>query len=159
MTSGGPREIQLTKGFFALVDAADFDWLNQWRWHVVNGYAARAVKNNGVARKVYMHRVILAPGDAWVDHINGDRRDNRRANLRFSNRAENVRNAGPHRGNRAGFKGVRPVNGRWMANICADRQAHYLGCFGTPEEAARAYDAAALRLHGEFARLNFPEAA
>ena len=91
-----------------------------------------------------------------VDHINGDRLDNRRANLRLCDRAQSTWNRGPRGGRK--FKGVTMLpSGRWQSYITARGCQQYLGLFNTAEEAAAAYDDAARRLHGEFARLNFPE--
>ena len=109
------------------------------------------------------HRVIWAmvngrwPADQ-IDHINGDRSDNRVANLREARPAENQWNTGLASTNTSGFKGVSwsQSSNRWSACIRHCGTQHYLGCFDTPEDAARAYDAAAIRLHGEFGRLNFP---
>jgi hypothetical protein len=87
-----------------------------------------------------------------VDHINGNRFDNRIANLRECSRAENMRNL-KGRGT-SGFKGVFAHRKKWLARICVNRKDHYLGVFNTKEEAGAAYDAAARILHGKFARLN-----
>lgn len=112
------------------------------------------------SREYYLaHRVIwLMMTGEWpefeIDHINGDRRDNRWANLRPASRLENARNLKLCRRNRSGFKGVCWDAGRrkWVAYICADRKRKYLGAFTTPEAAHAAYCEAAEQLHGEFAR-------
>lgn len=156
-------EIQLTRGVNSLVDDADLEWLSQWKWSVSGSgdYAERAVvvrpRPNQKTRCIKMHRLILGaePGQ-FVDHINGDGLDNRRGNLRLCTKAENSRNRRIHTGNVAGFKGVTPHHGRWRAVIKASGQRLSLGVFGTREEAARAYDAAAMVHHRGFARLNFP---
>lgn len=90
-----------------------------------------------------------------LDHINRDRADNRIANLRLCTKAENARNA-TMRGASSGLKGVywRPKPHKWVAIITADRQRHFLGSFDSSADAARAYNQAAERLHGEFACLN-----
>lgn len=155
------REIPLTKGLVAIVDDGDFDWLNRWKWQIASRtYARRFETVHGKRVAVAMHRQILsARAGELADHINGNPLDNRRANLRIATHGENSRNAKLRRDNAIGLKGVRTINGRWMARIHKDAESIYLGCFDTAVEAARAYDAAALRLHGEFARLNFPGAA
>lgn len=166
METGGDREIPLTRGLVALVDAADFDWLSQWKWSVSGSgkYAERAVviaaRPALRTRTIKMHRLIIGalPGQ-FVDHANMNGLDNRRANLRACTPMQNSYNRGP-RGGVSPFKGVYLHLGRqWRSTIKADGRVRHLGLFATQEEAARAYDAAATVLHGEFARLNFPEAA
>lgn len=89
-----------------------------------------------------------------LDHINGNPGDNRIANLRIATGAENSRNISKHARNTSGLRGVdfRKGMGRWRATIMVDRKKMHLGYFDTAAEAARAYDEAASRLHGEFGR-------
>jgi hypothetical protein len=158
------REIPLSRGQVAIVDDADFEWLTKWKWqaHPVGRnrfYAVRSTSIRGRTINMRMHRLIMdAPQGMQVDHINHDRLDNRRENLRLCTVGENTRNRrnfSPH-----GFKGVYPnVSGSWRATIGYELRRFYLGTFATAAEAARAYDRAAVKLHGEFANLNFPEAA
>ena len=83
-----------------------------------------------------------------IDHINGDRADNRLANLREATGAENMQNQRrPQSNNQSGFLGVRPSGGRWRAAIMVGGRKRYLGCFGTPEKASEAYVAAKRELH------------
>lgn len=93
-----------------------------------------------------------------IDHINGDQRDNRIANLRVASTAENSRNAKSQAGS-SQFKGVSASGRRWVARIKSNRKNISLGSFATEVDAAKAYDAAAIVHFGEFARLNFPAAA
>lgn len=120
--------------------------------------------------QIYVHRTryaahrlaFLIETGAWpkdqVDHINGSRADNRWVNLRDCSAAENNRNAGPLCTNTSGFKGVFTATKglSWFAQIGVNGKQHYLGSFPTKQEAAAAYDNAAMSLHGEFARLNAP---
>lgn len=162
------REIPLTKGFVAIVDAEDYEWLNQWKWFAdprpSRGdkavYAIRRKSVNGIARTICMHRLILEePEGMDVDHIDGDGLNNTRANLRIATHQQNLCNRGMPRSNTSGFKGVCYNNSRrrWQAGIGLNGRNIYIGRFRTPEEAARAYDAKAKEIYGEFAYLNFPE--
>lgn len=154
--------VPLTQGRAALIDECDAGRVLPLRWFAARArdafYAHRADYASGKHVTVRMHRFILeAPPGVFVDHINGDTLDNRRANLRLCSASENARNQKPRRGT-SRFRGV-SFNSRarrWAAVICAGRN-HFLGLFTEEEEAARAYDAAAKNLHGAFARLNFPE--
>lgn len=160
------RGIPLSKGRVAIVDTADFEWLSQWRWHARSHrdgtpYAARngRVVDGCRGQIIFMHNQIMQPPAGMaVDHINRDKLDNRRSNLRICTRAQNQANC-ERRVKAAPYRGIRSVNKgtRWAAQIGANGAHHYLGCYPTMEDAARAYDEAALRLHGEFATLNFPE--
>jgi hypothetical protein len=98
-----------------------------------------------------------------IDHINGDRSDNRIANLRPATHRENCKNMSRMTGQRLNTSGLKGVfwdkrRKRWRASITADSRTHFVGRFDTREEAARAYDAAAIQRHGQFAKLNFPAA-
>lgn len=166
----GVWSIPITRGLAALVSEQDVALVSPYRWIARGGpvggkfYAfrnSRLSDNIGrPKRALAMHRIIIgaAPGDI-VDHINGDSLDNRRGNLRITDVKGNTRNRGLHRNNTSGFKGVTWSKGKWCAQIKVDRRNRGLGAFATPEEAARAYDAGAIRFFGEFASLNFPEAA
>jgi hypothetical protein len=92
-----------------------------------------------------------------VDHINGNRRDNRRCNLREVTSAQNCQNR--RAANQTGLKGVHPRGKKFFACIRVEGKFTYLGIYPTAEEAARVYDEAAHRAFGEFARLNFPAVA
>jgi hypothetical protein len=162
MREGRPViEIPLTQGKVAIVDECDAH-LAAFRWHACRDgrtwYAKRAKWADGRSRTVILHREILGvPRGVQVDHVNGNGLDCRRANMRPATGAENTRNYRTPSHNTSGYKGIiRRKNGRWQACIRYCGKRTYLGRFGSAEEAARAYDAAALRLHGEFARINFP---
>lgn len=159
------RTIPLSRGLEAIVDAADYEALSAFKWYALStgdGFYAAKGSGSRPGGVVLMHRLLCAaPSGRQVDHINGQRLDNRRANLRLCTQAQNRCNAGIRANNRSGFKGVsrHSKNAVWVAHVQSGGVTHYLGSFGDKAEAARAYDAAARRLHGEFARLNFPEAA
>jgi hypothetical protein len=115
-------------------------------------------------KEVALHRVMLdAPKGMVVDHINRNGLDNRRSNLRLCTHRENMQNRRANSNNLTGYKGVRLTKSgkKYIARHCQKIDGktveHYLGTYDTPEEAARAYDAKAIELFGEYANLNFPE--
>ena len=154
--------ISLTQGKYALVDAADIEFLSQWKWYVSNeGYAKRTSYVRGLGKKVQkvvlMHRALMnPPSDQEVDHINGNPLDNRRSNIRFCTCSENLRNRGIQKNNKSGLKGVSWDKRRenWRAYISVNKKYISLGCFKDKVKAALAYNEAAVKYHGAFARLN-----
>ena len=104
-----------------------------------------------------MHRSVLNPGlGKQVDHINRNKLDNRFANLRICSPSQNNWNCGVKRkNNTSGFKGVSKYKKKWVATIQANREHIHIGYFKNKVKAAKAYNQAALKYHGEFAGLNF----
>lgn len=151
------KEIKLTQGKVAIVDDADFEWLSQWKWHFHHsGYAART-GSRPVQRTIHMHREVnQTPDGLSTDHINGNKLDNRRENLRSCTRAENNRNIGKLANNKSGYKGVHWLKRgrRWQAQTTVAGKRVHLGVFDSAQEAAVAYDAFVLQEHGKFARPN-----
>lgn len=143
--------IWLTHGRYAIVDVEDYEWLSKGKWQLHKGRYAR----NGNLH-VAMHREILrAPKKVPTDHINGNGLDNRKSNLRLCTSRQNSFNRGASRINTTGFKGViKKWNNSFVAEIRSHPNVHHLGTYKTAREAAVAYDEAALRLHGEFAKTN-----
>ena len=152
-----PKRIPLSQGKYALVDIEDFQELNKWKWHVGNrGYAVRHLKDSNRI-KIFMHRVIIdAPIGKEVDHINQDRLDNRKDNLRVCTRQENLMNQKMSKINTSGYKGVSyyKKDNRYESRIGFNNKVIYLGRFHTGQDAAIAYNVAAKNYYGEFARLN-----
>ena len=145
----------------AIVDQADYEMLRKWPWRAANGYC-RAYNGGGAAaaRTAHMHRVIMLPAPGLeVDHTNGDGYDNRRANLRVCTHAQNIHNMRkPVHGRLSPFKGVDELpSGMWRVRICVGGARRHVGCYPTEREAARAYDTAAIRHFGPFAKLNLPD--
>lgn len=153
---GDVRLIPLGDGCYTYVDAADYEWLSQWNWHLDSGYAARYDNR----KAVFMHRMIMQPPPGKVvDHIDGNRANNCRFNLRVCTRAQNSRNKRKQSGSYSVFKGVfyRKDTRQWFAKCRYQGKAPRLGYFDDEREAARAYDRMAVEWFGEYARLNFPE--
>jgi len=153
---GDLRRIPLGNGHYALVDAADYERLSRWTWRLHNGYAMRWENH----REVYMHRAIMEPPKGMVvDHINHEKADNRRSNLRVCTQLENVRGMGKKRGTASRFKGITRTKNRkkWYTQIRYGKHRPHLGPFEDEAEAARAYDRMAVQYFREFAQLNFPQ--
>ncbi len=142
---------------YALVDAADAPWIGQWRWSLnSNGYAWRNHYLGGgrdaqQRHSVLLHREILGlkRGSAFVgDHINRDRLDNRRSNLRAIPRTGNPQNVPPRQVCSSCYRGVwwNPATQSWRAGVTIDGKMHYLGCFADEDEAGRVARSARARL-------------
>ena len=161
--------IPLTKGKYALIDEEDYELVSPHAWRVnITPHTAYAITHvrrpDGKFTTLSMHRLIMRPErNLTVDHIDFDGLNNTRANLRICSQSQNIAHRRAGRLSKAGFKGVIRilppdyVTPRWVARIKANGIRIELGKFLAPEEAARAYDLAALKYHGEFAHLNFPE--
>lgn len=151
------RNIPLPNGRFAIVDDEDYERLMLHKWFCSGGYAARKIRKGLKITEEKMHRVIVDALDGVeVDHVNGDKLDNRRGNLRVCTHEQNMANRRKHRNNTSGYTGVVWLKDQrcWRAEIKVGGRKRYLGRFDNAEDAAKAYDAAALQLKGEFARIN-----
>lgn len=154
--------IRVTRGnAHTYLDDADYERAKDFHWYKTqNGYVAGSVVEQGVRRRVYLHRWLLdaQPGQI-VDHIDGNPLNNRRANLRLATRSQNQANRRRNATSRSRYKGVtwHKGRGRWMARIQVDGRRMHLGYFTTPLEAAYMYDAFAQSRFGEYARVNIPQ--
>lgn len=158
------REIPLTQGYVALVDDEDYEEVSRFRWYVrVNkqyAYASRKIKVGGKWVEVHMHRVLLNAQDGMVvDHIDGNGLNNLKGNLRLATISGNNHNSRIRKDNTSGYKGVHWNSraSKWRAEIRLNGKVKFLGYFDDPIEAAKTRDKAAVELHGEFAKLNFPK--
>ncbi len=159
------KEIQLTQGKVALVDDADYEWLNQWKWCANNQhghwYAHRGYRVNGKNQIVTMHALILGtPKGMDSDHKDGEGLNNQRQNLRVCTTAQNQQNRRVQLSAKSSmFKGVcwDKENKKWLSQIGIAGIQRKLGRFTSEIQAALAYDRAAKKYFGEFANLNFIE--
>lgn len=155
----GKIEILLSKGKTTIIDDDDYDKVTQFSWHLSHGgYAVRNARINGKYENQGLHRFIFgltSKNKERIDHINGDKLNNSKSNLRICSHSENLMNRGKNKKTRAKYKGVikRGYNS-WVAMICVNYKSKYIGCFYTEEAAAYAYNLESKKLHGEFAYQN-----
>lgn len=150
------KHIPLTQGELAIVDDEDYEFINQWNWQYNNGYACRQQRNKGTRKKIYMHRVLSDSKEGEVtDHINFDKLDNRKSNLRKTDYKGNRVNT-KSIGGTSLFKGVRhrSSNHGFSAQITNDGKQLELGTYEKEEDAALAYNRKAIELFGKLAHLN-----
>jgi hypothetical protein len=165
-SSNDSIQIPLTKGHTAIVSPEDAD-LASFKWFAATDpktetiYAARRVRKHPKQYQLRMHRIIMErvldrplTKDERVDHANHDGRDNRRENLRLATFSQNTQNSRIRSDNKSGYKGVSLSYNKWRVEIAINGRRIRLGTFTDIKDAARAYNAAALLYHGEFACLN-----
>jgi hypothetical protein len=133
------KYIELTQDKRVIVDDEDYDYLMQWKWYYDKGYAVRDMKH------YYMHRELIeVPDGLVVDHINRDRLDNRKSNLRAVSRQLNSLNRSKTKSNTSGYKGVYRVRDSWLAKvqlkIDGKRVAILLGYHNSALQASKAYN-------------------
>ncbi len=164
------KEIKLTKGFVTIVDDEDYARLSKLSWFAQRGfskwYASRCqyigkIKGKHKSKHLYMHNFLVGviPKGKMIDHINGDGLDNRKCNLRICTKQENGRNRAKHAGNTKNkYKGVYRYRGekKFTVRIVIKKGKQIiLGAYADEQEAAMAYNMAALKHFRQFARLNF----
>lgn len=158
-------EFPLTQGKVTLIDAADLALVSTRHWWAVRnstGFYATCKRKlpDGRWNLLHMQRFLMGePEEMQIDHRNRDTLDNRRENLRIATKSQNKANTIRYRNNASGFKGVywNKRQQAWVAQVRHAGQLFHLGQFATAEDGAHAYDAKARKLHGDFARCNFPE--
>src|SRR5260221_12152321 len=174
-------EVPLTQGKYTLIDECDLDLVEGCKWSYGNrntpnakkhryneesGYAKQVILIDGKPKTIRLHRVIIErilegpiPEECVIDHINGNPLDNRRENLRLATFAQNAYNSEKQGNGNNPYKGVSLCNDewrvkKWTAQICINGEHIRLGHFHTAKEAALAYNEAAIKYQGEYAKLN-----
>lgn len=159
----GAKLIPLTKGKYALVDEEDYEAVNQYNWYtqftkVKDIFYAHKRHRESKTGFIPMHRFLLGISDSeiFVDHINHNGLDNRRANLRACSNQQNCQNRRPIDGTTSIYSGVSfdKARGRWVATINKNKKTVLIGTFGSEQEAAQCRDRFAKKHYGEFANLN-----
>lgn len=148
-----------------VVDLEDLELVSERKWRYCGQYAAtaswKADRQQGAKFNIYLHRLVM--GEPYTssprfDHKNGNKFDCRKSNLRPATRGQNAVNTPLRANNTTGYRGVWKRRGNftkpWVSRIMANYKCIYLGQYATPEEAALAYNKAALQHFGEFAALN-----
>jgi hypothetical protein len=151
----GQTRSDVKREFLVMVDDDDFDYLNQFYWQVDKYDTVRTHKNS--TGYYLIHRMIMkAPKGVEIDHIDGNRLNNQKSNLRFATSSQNKINRGARKDNQSGFKGVswHKQRKKWAARIMIDKKYQHLGLFDTKIEAAKVYNQHALKHYGEYAWLN-----
>lgn len=143
-----------TNGTEFTVDDEDYNFINQHKWTVSGGYIQTCINN----KRIWLHRLLAnTPSGMDTDHIDMNGLNNQKSNLRICTRSQNMSNSGSRKRSTSQYKGVCWVKrvGKWVAYINTEKyQRKHLGIFESEQEAARAYNAAAKTIHGDFARLN-----
>jgi len=154
-------EVKCFDGTIVLVDNEDEELVSKYSWScmrcgvslTLNTYLYATAREGN--KKILMHVLIMNPPNGMqVDHVDYNGLNNKRSNLRICTQSQNMRHNRRLAGI-SGFRGVDPINGRWRARIKVDNKVFHLGMFDNVEDAAEAYDIAATRYGGEFARTNF----
>ena len=152
---GDVAYVPLTQGYEAIIDADDVPLVEDFNWHISStGYAVRGIwkSDRSVIQELMHRRITDAPKGRDVDHVNHNRLDNRKSNLRVCSRSQNNYNRRINSNNTSGYKGVTWNKGcaRWQAQMRINGVLKNLGYFETSEEANIAYQEASKINHGEY---------
>ncbi len=139
-----------TKGEDFTISRKDIAYISMYTFSINK----RGYLNARIDKKLrLLHRLVMrAPEHVLVDHINGDKMNNQRDNLRKASFAENMYNLGVRKGSKSGYKGVTKKGEKWLARIQYKKKQYTIGTYDTKEEARDAYNARAVELFGDFAR-------
>ena len=155
------KDVSLSQGKVAIVDDEDYESVSLHKWYYDGGYAVRNVRISSDKRvRERLHRFIMKPtekdDDLVIDHINRNTLDNRKTNLRWASRSQNIMNS-CKKSKTARYKGItyHATTKKWRARIGIGNKRFSLGLFDSQEDAASAYDRAARDLFNEFALTNF----
>lgn len=145
------KHIELSQGKYAIIDNEDFEWLSQWKWYFIpQGYAFRSQSG----KTIYMHRKILnTPKEKLTDHINRNKLDNRKVNLRIATRSQNAVNVKLFLTNTSGYRGVwwERRRNKWIAEIKYQGKKYYLGEYLNKLDAIKIRRQKTIELFGKFA--------
>lgn len=156
------KKIHIKDNVYAVVDDEDFDNLNQYKWSLVRGYAKRMTWDSKTKKvgNLTMHQIVLGKKDGFeIDHINRNRLDNRKQNLRHVTKSQNRMNTPVRADSKTGVKGVTLYKGRdkkYGVRIRNKRNGKllFLGSFYTLKEASSFYNKKAIEMNGEYACVN-----
>lgn len=151
--------IKLSKKYETIVDDEDYEYLNQWKWYTFKSrpnliYVTRRINN----KTIYLHRFILniTNKNTIIDHIDGNPLNNQKSNLRICTQSENMQNARKHKNCSSKYKGVcwDKNRNKWIVNLDINKKRIHIGRFNLEKDAALAYNKAATKYFGSFAKLN-----
>ena len=151
------KKINLSKWYQAIVDDDSYHELNKYKWYYAHWYAVRTVYDSWKPKQLRMHRLIIDTPEWFdTDHINRNRLDNRKCNLRIATRSQNVANSFVVKQNKSWFKWVswKASNKKWCAQIRVRNKVIHIWLFINIQDAAKAYNNVAKKQFGEFAVLN-----
>jgi hypothetical protein len=150
------KRIPLSQGKFTIIDDDDYEIISRFNWYFNNGYASRQKRINGERFRIYLHRFILGviDPDVVVDHINGNKLDNRKSNLRLCTSQQNKWNRKNVSGSSIYLGVSKKREKSWRVSIAKDKKDYDLGTYDNEIDAALVYNRKAIELFGEFASLN-----
>lgn len=151
------KKIELVNGGEALVDDDDYEVLSRYTWGITkDGYAIRFDDFYfGKKRPIYMHHLIhISKNDMEIDHIDTNKLNNQKSNLRTVTKSQNAQNRTKKENLTSKYIGVHLADGKWVAQIKKNGRVYYLGTYKYECVAALAYNRAAKKMYGGLARIN-----